>query len=191
MQIKQKYPEVDYGPLTLFIGEWSGDKGVDVAPDPEGTEENPYYETIVFEEAGALENAEKQPISMIRYLQIVKKKADDEVFHDQTGYWMWDSDSQTVMHSIAIPRGLCLVAGGKVGENYVPNEHVEIDVEAHAEDSDWGIVQSPFLTEQAKTVSFFMSVVVDETTLTYSETTNLKIYGRDFEHTDKNDLIRV
>ena len=41
---------VDYGPLSKLIGVWKGDKGMDIAPEPDGTEENPYYETITFTE---------------------------------------------------------------------------------------------------------------------------------------------
>ena len=33
---------IDYGPLALLIGTWEGDKGVDIAPEPDGTENNPY-----------------------------------------------------------------------------------------------------------------------------------------------------
>ena len=36
-----------------------------------------------------------------------------------------------------------------------------------------------------------MKVVVTSETLSYSETTNLKIYGRDCEHTDANESVRV
>ena len=44
--------EVDYGPLAALVGTWKGDDGMDVAPEPDDDERNPYYETIVFEEAG-------------------------------------------------------------------------------------------------------------------------------------------
>jgi hypothetical protein len=52
--------DIDYGPLAALVGTWQGDKGMDVAPEPDGTEENPYYETIVFEAAGDVSNAETQ-----------------------------------------------------------------------------------------------------------------------------------
>ncbi len=42
----------DYGPLAGLIGTWTGDKGVDVAPEPEGESRSPYFETITFEAAG-------------------------------------------------------------------------------------------------------------------------------------------
>ncbi|MDA0305228.1 MAG: heme-binding beta-barrel domain-containing protein [Proteobacteria bacterium] len=80
--------EVDYGPLKHLVGSWEGDKGVDIAPEPDGEENNPYFETITFSEIGDLTNAESQILSALFYRQIVKRKSNDEVFHDQTGYWM-------------------------------------------------------------------------------------------------------
>jgi len=34
--------DVDYGPLAPLIGEWTGDSGMDVAPEPDGPEHSPY-----------------------------------------------------------------------------------------------------------------------------------------------------
>ena len=44
--------DIDYGPLQGLIGDWQGDKGLDVAPEPDGAENNPYYETVVFTAIG-------------------------------------------------------------------------------------------------------------------------------------------
>jgi hypothetical protein len=44
--------EIDYGPLTGLIGSWKGDEGMDVAPEPDGKEESPYYETLECVTAG-------------------------------------------------------------------------------------------------------------------------------------------
>jgi hypothetical protein len=41
--------EIDYGPLAGLIGTWNGDKGMDVAPEPEGVERAPYFETTSLE----------------------------------------------------------------------------------------------------------------------------------------------
>jgi hypothetical protein len=78
--------DIDYGPLTALIGTWQGEKGLDVAPEPEGTEENPYYETIVFEAGGDVTNAEIQTLAIVRYRQVVHRKSNGEIFHDQIGY---------------------------------------------------------------------------------------------------------
>ncbi len=62
---------VDYGPLAPLIGTWKGDKGMDVAPEPDGAEDSPYYETIIFEDIGVVTNAERQDLAVLRYHQVV------------------------------------------------------------------------------------------------------------------------
>jgi hypothetical protein len=104
--------DVDYRPLACLIGTWKGEEGMDVAPEPDGTEENPYDESIVYEACGDATNLEKQTLAILRYHQVVKRKSNDKVFHNETGYLTWDSESGTVTQSFAIPRGVAIVAGG-------------------------------------------------------------------------------
>lgn len=179
---------IDYGPLAALIGTWEGDKGMDIAPDPDGTEENPYYETLVFEPVGDVTNAESQVLAALRYHQVVSRKSNNEVFHNETGYWMWDADTATVMHSLTIPRGVCLLAGGNASSTQGPRTVLE--VHAAVEDKDWGIVQSPFMQANARTVEFRHNILVEGDELVYSETTVLDIYGTAFDHTDDNTLKR-
>ena len=176
---------INYGPLQSLIGTWEGDKGMDVSPEPEGSEESPYYETIAFTPIGDVENAESQVLAILRYQQIVRRKSNDDIFHDQTGYWMWDDREGVVMQSIVIPRSVCVLAGGRYTDAGSP---VKIAVAARLDDPDWGILQSPFMREKAKTVAFRHELSVADGTLSYSETTSLEIYGRSFEHTDDNQL---
>ena len=61
---------INYGPLKEFIGVWKGDKGMDIAPESDGTEENPYYETIEFTEGGDLTNAESQVLAVLHYHEL-------------------------------------------------------------------------------------------------------------------------
>lgn len=102
---------IDYGPLQSLIGSWRGDKGVDSSPEPEGSEESPYYETLVFTPIGDVENAESQVLAVLRYQQIVRRKSNGEVFHDQTGYWIWDAREGVVMQSIAFRHELRVADG--------------------------------------------------------------------------------
>ena len=97
-------PEIDYGPLTGLVGTWKGDKGMDISPEPDGQEENPYFETITFEAAGEVKNAEEQLLAIVRYHQVVQRKSNGEIFHDEIGYWTWDAAAKTVAHSLTIPR---------------------------------------------------------------------------------------
>lgn len=180
---------IDYGLLAYLIGTWKGDKGMDVAPETDGKEENPYYETILFEAIGNVENAKKQVLAALRYHQIVSRKSNQKVFHNETGYWMWDAESGIVMQSLTIPRGVCVLAGGKVrgGAGSGP---IVLEVQAALGSKDWGIIQSPFMREKARTTGFTHKISVEGDRLFYSETTMLEIYGRTFEHTDQNTLTR-
>jgi hypothetical protein len=182
---------IDYGPLTGLIGSWKGDKGMDVAPEPDGTEENPYWETLDFEAIGDVTNAESQTLTVLRYQQVVRRKSNDEIFHDQCGYWMWDAATQTVAHSLAIPRAVCVVAGGRYSAPAKASGPVVLEVAAKLGDADWGIAQSPFMRDKAKTVEFRYRATLEGDRLHYAETTVVDIYGKTFDHTDENELARV
>jgi len=182
--------DVDFGPFAGLIGVWKGDKGLDIAPDPSGAEENPYYETITFEAVGNVRNAESQHLAAIRYHQVVSRKSDNQVFHDETGYWMWDAQAETVMHSLAIPRAVCVLAGGKYAKPSSPATIITLAVAAKLADPDWGIIQSPFMRENARTTEFRHTITLKGDTLSYSETTIIEIYGKTFEHTDTHELTR-
>jgi len=182
--------DVDYGPLTELVGIWAGDKGVDIAPEPDGVENNPYYETITFTAIGDVTNAESQVLSVLHYRQIVKRKSNDKVFHDETGYWMWDAEQQTIMHSLTIPRAVSVLAGGRYNGEKSEDGRVKLDVSATVDDKSWQIIQSPFMEKNAKTKAFHHQIIVGDGKLSYSETTMVDIYGKVFEHTDQNELIR-
>ncbi len=180
----------DYGPLELLFGTWKGDKGIDLAPEPKENEVNPYYETMVFERAGDVDNAGTQVLAIARYHLSVRKKENDETFHDQVGYWLWDKENQIIMHSFTIPRGMAILAGGMFENTQDSYEQVTFNV-ATKLGEDEGISQSPFMLDNAKTTAFSQELTVNSTELSYSQTTVLEIYGRDMNHTDVNTLQKV
>lgn len=180
--------DIDYGPLKGIIGVWKGDKGLDVAPEPDGAENNPYYETIKYTAIGDVTNAESQVLSVVHYRQIVQRQSNNEVFHDETGYWMWDPSAGIIMHSLVIPRAVCVLAGGKYSGTKSTEGRVIIEVTANIDDKNWRIIQSPFMQENARTTEFRHKITVGNGTLSYSETTFVDIYGKIFEHTDRNEL---
>ena len=184
-----EYNETDYGPLACLLGTWSGDSGMDVAPEPDGDERNPFYETISFTAAGDATNAEEQSLAVVRYHQLVTKQSTGKVFHDQVGFWLWEPDSNLVIQTLTIPRAVTLLAGGKVVRD---GSRTTFKVESKDGDPDWGIVQSPFMQAKARTLAFRHELTVEGDTLTYDETTLLDIYGkRNYEHTDRNTLYRA
>jgi len=181
--------EVDYGPLAQLIGKWVGNKGLDNAPDananPDKTE---FSDEMVFTPAGPAENAEEQNLVSVRYHHVVRKLENGHIFHDQIGHWIYEKSTNIIMHSLSIPRAVCLLAGGEYQDN---NGESIFNVEAKAGSQTYGIVQSPFMLEKATTKAFTMNLSVKNNELRYHEVTSLHIYGKNFEHIDKSTLFRV
>lgn len=191
MSYKTVIDGIDYGPLAALIGTWEGDKGMDIAPEADGSiEENPFYETLTFEAGGDLTNANEQKLVILIYHQVVSRKADLKVFHHQMGYWNWDPATGVIMQTVTIPRAVTLVAGGTYPLQKEYGGAIKLSVKA-AENSEWGIAQSPFMAEKARSTFFSHDLTVEGDRLSYFESTRLVIYGKNFDHTDENSLKRV
>ena len=182
--------DTNKNPLVGLLGTWEGDKGIDLAPKPEEDENNPYYETLIIESIdGDIENAEEQEIAAVRYSQVVREISNDKVSHTENGFWIWDKNENTIMCTLSIPRGLSLVAGGEI--ETTTNDELVFNVSAQADNADWGIVQSPFLKNKAKTLDFKREMILSRNTLSYSQEMTLDIYGKTFKHIDKNTLTKI
>ncbi|MDQ6993339.1 MAG: heme-binding beta-barrel domain-containing protein [Mariprofundus sp.] len=178
--------EINYGPLTQLIGVWKGDKGKDIAPEPDGSEEdNAYFETITVEPIGDVSNADAQTLAVLHYCQIVQRKQTGVVFHHQTGYWSWDAATGVVTHSFSIPRGVTVVACGKAK---VEADSTVIEVDTTENPDSGGIAQSPFMQKSAKTTSFSQTLSIQGDLLRYQQMMVLDIYGKIFNHSDVNEL---
>lgn len=179
---------IDYGPLAKLIGTWKGDEGMDVAPEPDNDERNPYYETIVFEAAEDVTNAEEEVLTIVRYHQQVRRKSTGLVFHDQVGYWLWNAETGRVIQTLTIPRGVTLLAGGTATNE---NGKTVLEVNAKAGNPEFNIIESTFMHKKARTLAFTHRLEVEGDRMSYAETTLLDIYGkRSYEHTDENVLKR-
>ena len=180
---------IDYGPLAQLLGKWIGDKGLDNAPDNNADpDKSPFTDELIFTIAGSAENAEEQELVAVKYHHVVRKQENGLIFHDQIGHWIYEHSTGLIMHSLTIPRAVCLLAGGSVTQNA---DGYVFDVKSKAGSETFGIVQSPFMAEKAKTKAFHMKMVVKGNELSYEETTSLHIYGKDFEHVDKSSLMRI
>jgi len=180
---------VDLGPLNILIGVWKGETGRDIAPEPDGTEDNAYYEILEFKVVGEVSNAEEQELSIVQYEQTVRRKTNDKLLHHQIGYWTWDPRTLTVCNSFTIGRRVAVLAGGTAS---VDNGASIFTVKAEKEHADWGIIEAPFMRDKASTTAFCQTIRVDSATLSYRQTTLVDIYGKKaFEHTDENKLFKV
>lgn len=181
---------INYGPLAALLGVWEGDKGVDRAPEPGGEERNPYYETLTFVAAGDVTNCEDQVLAVVRFHQVVSRKSNDKVFHDQVGFWMWDAASNTIMETFTIPRGVAVVASGTLAAPASLDEELVFAVACDAEGT--GIAQSDYMFRNGRTTAFTHTITVKGDQMRYTESTVLDIYDkRSYDHKDVNTLTRV
>ncbi len=181
--------EIKQNPLNGLIGVWKGDKGTDLAPKPEEDETNAYYETLVIEAIDMeISNAEEQELTAVRYHQTVHEKETDEMSHSETGFWIWNNNSNSIMCAFSIPRGVSLLCGG-IYEDL--NGELSFKVSAQTNDPNWGIVQSPFMKEKARTLAFKRELKLLGNTLSYEQETTVEIYGKTFAHRDNNTLTKV
>ena len=183
---------IDYGPLAVLIGTWYGDKGVDRAPEPDGDERNPYYETIVFEAAGDVTNAEEQTLAIVHYKQLVSRKSNDKVFHHQCGYWLWDKATNQILETFTIPRAVAVVAEGTLAAPTSLDDELVFEVATSENAECPGIAQANFMFTKAKSTGFSHSITVKGDQMRYKQTTVLDIYGKsNYDHVDLNTLKKV
>src|SRR5262249_26434468 len=132
-----------YGPLSRLAGTWQGSVGDDTAPsDDRGTEKNAFREQVVFTPVLPTVNHE-QTLYVLGYTRTAWRLREEEPFHQQVGYWMWDPAAHQVMHSFLIPRGTAVLAGGSA----------EVDssilrVSAELGSPTFGICSNPFLDRE-------------------------------------------
>ena len=170
---------IDFGPLTELIGVWAGEDGTDIAPDPDGSETNPFFETITYSAVGHVTNAESQTLSAVHYRQRCSENRMASSFTMKPG----------IGCGIQRPKSSCTLSPFRA--RYVCWLAENIDVAARLDDEEWQIIQSPFMKDNARTTTEFRhQVTVGNGTFAYVETMIIDIYGKTFEHTDQNKLAR-
>ena len=177
------------GPLAPLAGIWEGSKGDDTAPsDDRGVEKNLFRERISFEPFGPVDNHE-QHLYGLRYSTTAFRLNEADSFHEETGYWMWDSAEKQVMRCFIVPRGVTVLAGGTVE----PNAR-SFDLKAELGSPTYGICSNPFLDREFKTVKYTLRVEIrPDGSLFYEENTQMLMKGRTqlFDHIDKNVLRKI
>lgn len=183
---------INYGPLRFLIGNWAshGHLGENRAPDPDRKVENTKFrQEMHFEPIGDVENHE-QLLYALRYHTKAWEEGDDEdPFHEEVGYFIWDKVNRQVMKSFIVPRGIAVNAGGEADVNAT-----EFSMKAELGSNTYGVCSNKFLDEEFQTVSYEVKFeFLDEDEFRYDENTRIKIKGQDkiFDHTESNVLKKV
>ena len=176
------------GPLTRMAGRWTGTRGLDVNPKPEGARKQAFIETINLEPIDPQANG-PQFYYGLRYHAHVVKPGEVETYHDQVGYWLWEPRTGTVIQTLTIPRGQTALAIGKASK-----DSTSFELLARRGETANGICSNPFLEEAFTTIEYRIRVtLLADGTWSYDEDTVMLVKGlKDpFHHTDRNTLTKV
>lgn len=181
----------NYGPFGFLIGEWtSGENntGENRAPSPDrGVENTKFRQIMNFEPIEDINNHE-QVLYGLRYSTMVWEEGDDDPFHEEVGYFLWDADRNQIVKSFIVPRGISVNAGGTAN-----SDDRELRMSAKLGSTTYGLCSNPFLDEQFQTIQYDLTLnIIDNETFSYDENTQIKIKGQDriFDHTEKNTMKR-
>jgi hypothetical protein len=176
-----------WGPLAGLIGTWeSGWDGLDVAfhNDKGKIHETSFREKSSFTPFGPVDNGERS-LYGLDYRTAAWRKDDEQPFHSEVGYWMWDAKDMQVTRCFVISRGQALIAGATVEPHATT-----FRLEARRGVNTYGILSNQHVDEVAHSTRFDVTVSYTENTFTYEETTVIehRKYPSIVMHTDRNTL---
>jgi hypothetical protein len=177
-----------WGPLAALIGEWEGTDGLDVSfHNATGrVAETPFRERVTMAPFGPVNNG-TQSLYGLDYRMSAWRANEENPFHTEIGYWLWDAADGQVLRCFMVPRGTTVLAGGvaKPGDG-------AFSVEANLGSDSYGILSNLYLAARARTTKYTCKVVVDGDTFSYDScTTYVHATGGVIAHTDRNKLRRL
>ena len=176
------------GPLKRLAGTWEGDKGVDVSRIKSKETTTKYREKIIFEPLGPVNNG-PQKLYGLRYSMTAWRLGENDGFHEEVGYWLWDAENKQVLRCFMVPRGVLVNAGGDAQDDS-DSFHLEAEVGSET----YGILSNKFLDETYKTKKYTLDLTIhDDDSFSYNEVTHLwiPINQAIFHHSDENTLTRI
>lgn len=179
-----------WGPLAGLIGDWEGDEGLDVAFSHVAGDvlETPYREQLSMKPFGPVLNG-RQELYGLDYRSAMWRGDEQDPFHTEVGYWLWDGATGEVLRGFVVPRGIAVLAGGTAAA-----DATTFTMAAHQGEGPYRIGENTYLAANASTISFEMTVTVhDDASWSYQERTMLRMKEMDepFAHTDRGRLRRV
>jgi hypothetical protein len=180
----------EWGPLGPLAGDWQEQGGLDTAysHSQDTVLATPYLEKLSFKPFGPVQNG-SQSLYGLDYKTAMWRGDEDNPFHTEVGYWLWDGATGEVLRGFVVPRGITVLAGG-----FADADATSFTLHAKAGDAKYAIGENKYLADNASTLSYTVTVTVhDDGSWSYDETTMLKMkeFAEPFAHTDHNTLRRV
>ena len=180
----------EWGPLAALVGEWEGEGGLDTAfsHSKQQVLETPYLERVTFKPFGPVDNG-RQSLYGLDYKTAMWRGDEENPFHTEVGYWLWDAATGEVLRGFVVPRGITVLAGGTAAA-----DSSEFALMARPSHPQYNIGENKYLAENASTISYDTTITANaDGTWSYHETTMLRMkeLPEPFAHTDHNTLHRA
>jgi hypothetical protein len=179
----------EWGPLGPLAGEWQGEGGLDTAYSHVQHQvlDTPYLEKLTLKPFGPVDNGD-QHLYGLDYKSAMWRGDEDNPFHTEVGYWLWDAATGEVMRGFVVPRGITVLAGGTASA-----DATSFTLNAVQGGAQYNIGENQYLAKNASTLSYEATITIGEDTWSYDETTMLQMkeVPEPFPHKDHNTLRRV
>ena len=162
----------EWGPLGPLAGDWEAEGGLDTAfshsrDDVVGT---PYLERVSFKPFGPVDNG-RQRLYGLDYKTAMWRGSEENPFHTEVGYWLWDAATGEVLRGFVVPRGITVLAGGTAAP-----DAKQFTLRAGPGDPQYAIGENQYLAKNASTLSYQVTITInDDDTWSYDETTVLQM----------------
>jgi hypothetical protein len=179
----------EWGPLAGLIGEWEGAGGIDRAfkHSMNIVFDTPYREVCTMKPFGPVENG-SQALYGLDYKSAMWRDDEENPFHTEVGYWLWDAETGEVMKGFVVPRGITVLAGGTTSA-----DAKSWTMKAAIGHEQYAIGENTYLAANASSRSYEVTITVGDDTFSYDQVTmlNMKEFDEPFAHTDIHTLHRV
>ena len=176
-----------WGLLAGLIGEWQGEGGLDraFAHAQDEVLDTPYLEKCSMKPFGPVDNG-SQHLYGLDYKSAMWRGDEENPFHTEVGYWLWDAATGEVLRGFVVPRGITVLAGA-IG---VAPDATELTLSARPGDGTYTIGENEYLRRNASTVSYDVTITIGAGQWGYHETTMLRMKELPelFPHVDHNTL---
>ena len=136
----------EWGPLAALAGDWESDSGgLDTAYSHarEKVLGTPYQEKCSFKPFGPVDNG-NQHLYGLDYKTAMWRGAEENPFHTEVGYWLWDAASEEIVRGFVVPRGITVLAGG-----FAAADATEFTLQAAKGDTLYTIGENQYLAKNA------------------------------------------
>jgi hypothetical protein len=169
----------EWGPLAPLIGDWEGEGGLDHAFSHSrgAVFDTPYLEKVSMKPFGPVDNG-AQSLYGLDYKTAMWRGSEDNPFHTEVGYWLWDAATGEVL-------------AGAIG---VAADATSFTLTAKLGDARYGISENAYLGGKASSTAYTVTITANaDGTWSYAEETTLAMANLDepLAHSDSNTLLPV